>query len=160
MFSLIALAACGAPENGAESEKIVAHFVHADTLGNWDEAVSLIAPCDTSAAAPRIRVTRSVSVGGARQGNGKDSVVIPAYYRVAGTAAAGEMLESGVTVWHFTPAAAVDTVTFRLAPDKDGRLMIACGPLPIHRAPTQMPDQVTQMDSASRAAFDAAVERR
>jgi hypothetical protein len=38
--------------------------------------------------------------------------------------------------------------------------MIACGPLPIHRAPTQMPDQVTQMDSASRAAFDAAVERR
>ncbi len=157
---LVALAACNGPERGPDAEKIVSHFVRADTLGSWDEAISLVAPCDTSATAPPIRVTRSVSVGGAQQGKGKDSILVAAYYQVAGTAVSGETLGNGVTVWHFTPAAATDTVTFRLGPDSFGRLMIACGPLPVHRAPMEMPDQVTQMDSASRAAFDAAVARR
>jgi hypothetical protein len=157
--TLVAAAGCGGPPHGAEAEKVVSQFVHADTLGSWDEAMSLVAPCSGPSTAPPIHVTRGVTVDGARPGAGKDTVLVSAYYRIVGTAEAGEPGANGDPVWHFTPTTVVDTVVFHLGPDPGGSMFIACGPLPIHRVPEQMPDQLTQMDPASRSAFDSAVAR-
>ncbi len=153
---LLAAAGCGGPPHGAEAEKVVSQFVHADTLGSWEEAMSLVASCNGAALTPALHVTSGVTVDGARPGPGKDSVLVTAYYRIVGTAESGEPGINAVPIWHFTTAADVDTVVFRLGADSAGSMIIACGPLPIHRAPAQMPDQLTQMDPSSRSAFEAA----
>jgi hypothetical protein len=155
----LAATGCGGPPRGAEAEKVVAQFVHADTLGSWDEAMSLVAPCNGPGMAPPLHITRGVDVDDARPGAGKDSVLVTAYYRIVGTAAAGEPGANAVPIWHFTPATDVDTVVFHLGADSAGSMIIACGPLPMHRAPAQLPDELTQMDPASRSAFEAAVAR-
>jgi hypothetical protein len=158
-LTMLAAAACGGPPHGAEAEKVVSQFVHADTLGSWDEAMSLVAACAGPALTPALHITNGVTVDDARPGPGKDSVLVTVYYRVVGAAEAGEPGINAVPVWHFTPATDVDTVVFRLGADSAGSMMIACGPLPIHRVPAQMPDQITQMDPASRSAFDSATAR-
>jgi hypothetical protein len=156
---LAAAAGCGGSPHAAEAEKVVAQFVHADTLGSWEEAMSLVAACTGPAMTPALHITSGVTVDDARPGAGKDSVLVTAYYRVVGTAEAGEPGINAVPIWHFTPANDVDTVIFRLGADSAGSMYIACGPLPIHRVPSQMPDQLTQMDPASRSAFEAATAR-
>ena len=158
-MSVCAAAACGGPARGPEAEKVVSQFARADTLGSWEEAMSLVAACTGPSTAPPIHVTRGVRVESARQGDAKDSILVTAYYHTVGSAAAGEPGINGDPIWHFTPAAGVDTVIFRLGADNTGNLLIACGPLPIHRVPEQMPDQLTQMDAASRAAFETATAR-
>jgi hypothetical protein len=153
VLPVLAVSACDRPEHAADAEEAASQFVHADTLGSWDAARGLLAQCDLGDASAPLRVTTAVNVKGARAIEGSDALAVTVLYHVAGIASAGEANENGVVVWQFQPGMKVDTVTMSIAPDASGRWRIACGPLPVHRVPSQLNYQMNQMDDASRHAF-------
>jgi hypothetical protein len=150
---VLALSACDRPEHVADAEEAASQFVHADTLGNWQAAQSLLPQCELGDASAPLRVTTAVNVKRARAIEGSDALAVTVLYHVAGIANAGDADENGVVVWHFQPGTTVDSVTMSIAPDASGRWRIACGPLPVHRVPSQLNYQMNQMDDASRHAY-------
>lgn len=155
--AVLLCAACAPHDRKLDASHLASLWVKADTMGDWEAADSLVAPCDSEMPpAPNEPMSRVVLRPPA-VGTNRDTLVVLAIYQVLGTAYSEDPVTVGQLNWRFDAFPHADTTILRMAADSTGRLWIACGEFaPNHRALSQMVEEVNALDSASRVALEAA----